>query len=80
MTLLLRRKAMAVSLGLFALMAATPGWSQFRVEVSGVGLTQMPLPLLLLKAKRKHRKKLARLSKRILSAAACLDQLTQQAQ
>ena len=34
---------MAASLGLFALMAATPGWSQFRVEVSGVGLTQMPI-------------------------------------
>ena len=34
---------MAASLGSLALMAAAPGWAQFRVEVSGVGLTQMPI-------------------------------------
>ncbi len=34
---------MAASLSSLALMAAVPGWAQFRVEVSGVGLTQMPI-------------------------------------
>ncbi|UUZ68211.1 hypothetical protein LP416_28785 [Polaromonas sp. P2-4] len=50
---------------------ASPAFAQFRVEVSGVGLTQLPIAIAPFRGKPRHRKKLAALSRPILSAAAC---------